>query len=302
MHTIMVQKRDFAVKDDKAAFRKALKTRRDQLAATMNTPIGQAITVALGAKQGWLLRSHKADLPNAILAGFNSQLAALTQPLELDGLDLRGIQLQGANLRGSQLQGVDLRGAQLQGVDLGGAQLQGANLSSARLQGANLISARLQGANLSWARLQGADLSSARLQGADLRWAQMQAADLRWAQMQGADLSEVSLQGANLRSTQLQDANLVNISLDEHTQFSNCTVDVMTQILVRYFDEDSALFNKIDPIDPYLTFALRAQLKNQGLILPPPLDSQLFAEVTEYTFTTQQGVDERYDVGLQSSF
>lgn len=51
------------------------------------------------------------------------------------------------------------------------------------------------------------------------------------------------------------------------------------------------------------TFALRAQLRTQGLQLPELLDTQLFAEAREYTFINKQGKKEtRHDVGLRSSF
>ena len=200
LNKIMETPRDFAIGEDEQNFKEALEEWRKQLTATMNSSIGQAITVALGAQQGWLLRTHQEDLPNEVLTGYNSWLAALQQPLELDGLNLSGIQLQGAGLSGAQLQGADLRGAQLQVAYLYGARLQGASLSRAQLQGASLSRAQLQGASLSR------------------------------AQLQGAILSQAQLQGANLSQAKLQGTRLINIETDDHTLFDFAETDSATQV------------------------------------------------------------------------
>jgi len=73
-----------------------------------------------------------------------------------------------------ELQNVDLSGMNLANLDLGRANLQGTNLKKANLQGANLeraslIGANLLRANLDEANLKQADLDNARTYGASFR-------------------------------------------------------------------------------------------------------------------------------------
>jgi uncharacterized protein YjbI with pentapeptide repeats len=295
LEELMQEKRNFANKRDLQAFKETLNIWKANLQATMNSTIGEAITVALGAQQGWLLRTHNTDLPNAVLTGYNSVLAALKQPLELDGLNLTGIKLQGADLSHAHLQGAALIGAQLQGADLSNAQLQGADLSGAKLQSAYLYNVELQGADLTFAQLQGANLRYAQLKGANLRYAHLQGAALIGAQLQGADLFRAELQGANFIRAQLKGADLSNINIDAKTNFKQCDANNYTQVL-SFDDFDESL-------EIVSTFKLRQQLKEQGLVLPDVLYQQLYAEPTEYSFKNKEDeVETRFDVGLFSSF
>lgn len=172
-------------KDIKAIKEKLLSWRTELMSIT-NSPLGRTINVAVGTQQGWLLRTHKGDLPNAVFTGYNSQLAAITQPLELDGLDLRGIQFQGANLSSARLQNTNLKWAKLQVTYMNRALLQGANLEETNLQGADLSRAQLQGTNLKGAKLQAADLSRTQFQDANFNHTSLKSADLSWSQLQGA--------------------------------------------------------------------------------------------------------------------
>ena len=280
LNTLLEQPCNFAIAAEKDDFTTKIEAWRAALQSTMAQSVGYAINVTLGAQQGYLLRTHAIDLSGAVLSGYNSRHSALKQPLELDDLNLNGIQLQGADLRGAELQRANLSFAQLQGVSLVLANLQGANLSNTKLQWVNLNLAELQGAHLREAQLQGA-----RLMQANLQWA-----NLGEAQLQGATLMRAKLQGAHLEYTQLQGANLWNIEVDKETNFLDSTTNDNTQVFI-------SLDYPI--VDISKTFAFRDQLRNEnGLKLPDILYQQLFAEPTEYTVLNTNGQKEiRTDVG-----
>lgn len=280
LQEIMQEERDFAKTEELETFKGTLRQWKSNLQATMNSPIGEAITVAIGAKQGWLLRTHQADLPNAILSGYNSRLAALKQPLELDGLNLTGIKLQGADLRGVQLHGSDLRGAELQGANLNNAKLQGVDFSDAQLEGVELMDAKLQGANLRATKLQGAILNSAQLQGANLNLAQLQGASLNLAQLRGANLVQAQLQGALLSGAYMQNAylgkaNLKNSFLIEtHMQNANLESTQLQNANLSGAQMENAILNSSQMQNMYLNetnlqgaFLRETQLQGSLLVM-----------------------------------
>ncbi|SJM91689.1 Pentapeptide repeat protein (fragment) [Crenothrix polyspora] len=298
---LMEQERDFTIAEKRKNFKTAIELWHSELTTTMSKPIGQSINVALGVQQGRVLRKHAVDLPNAIFAGYNSRLAALMQPLELNSLSLQGVQLQGANLRWAQLQGTNLSEAQLQGTNLWGVQLQGADLRWAQLQGAILWGAQLQEANLAGAQLQGADLEGSQLQGARLGGAILQGTRLVLAQLQEANLEGTQLQGANLSWAQLQGAFLVNTGI-EQTKFLEANTDDNTQVFIA--DKCDGVFPKNWVIKSIETFFYREKLRNEnGLVLPDILYKQLFAKPTEYTVSKSNGEEEKkFGVGLRDEF
>lgn len=79
------------------------------------------------------------------------------------------VNLRGVNFRGVELSGRDLRRADLTGADLTDARLAGTDLEGARLAGTRLVGALLDRARMRGADLTGADLTGARLVGTDLR-------------------------------------------------------------------------------------------------------------------------------------
>lgn len=86
------------------------------------------------------------------------------------------VNLRGVNFRGVELSGRDLRRADLSGADLTDARLIGTDLEGARLVGTKLVAARLDKARMRHADLSGADLTGARLLGTDLRGAEVSGA------------------------------------------------------------------------------------------------------------------------------
>lgn len=228
--------------------------------ASIEHSLGEALTWALAANYGQTLRDHAVDLPNMMLTGLNTRLPALQQP---DVALHQAIDLEGLNLRGIQLQGADLWLAQMQGADLFKAHLEGANLALARLQGTKLISARLQGADLNGAQMQGADLSSAQLQGASLLVANLKAANLANAQLQGASLNAALLQGALL----------LNVAISDKTDFQGAECDGNTRVAVaslkpNTYTWSASTFPNDHIVDEEKSVILRKYLIDRGLKLP----------------------------------
>jgi len=154
-----------------------------------------------------LANFHGSRLINADLRHASLLGADLTQA-RLDGANLAEARLMGTVMLHARLQRADLTSADLQGAQLQYASLQGATLNFTHLQGANLEAATLQGASLLLAAIQGAHLIFAQLEGAILEYAKLQGADLTGAQLQGADLFRAGLQGAALEFASLQGASL----------------------------------------------------------------------------------------------
>ena len=294
LNDLMQPERHFADDKEVEDFEKDIEKWCKELDSTMSTPIGQAINLVMGTQQGWMLRNHAVDLPNAVFTGYNSRLAGLVQPLELDGLLLQGIRWQGANLSNAQLQRADLSNAQLQWTNLGYAHLQGAILKKAGLQQAILINAQMQGANLRAALLTGARLSNAQLQGANLNFTELQGASLSGAQLQGADLTSAKLQRADLRGAQLQGTLLFNTDI-ENACFVGAYTDDTTQVL-------RSGGSKYNVIKVKETFEEREKLRDKnGLVLPDILYKQLFAKLTKYKILNSEGqIEEKFGVGLRA--
>lgn len=185
--------------------------------------------------------------------------------LELDNLDLQGIQWQCANLEGAQLQGTTLFRASLQGATLDNAQLQGASLVDVQLQGAELKDCKLQGAKLSGAKLQGAQLNKAQLQVADLSWAELNHASMREVQLQGADLTAADLRGVDMHASNLMNTSIVNATWDEHSRFSGAKTDLDTAVTIL----DSPFGDGSDAPLPLLTHAARCKLRDQNCLTLP---------------------------------
>lgn len=148
--------------------------------------------------------------------------------LNLDKIDLWGINFRNANLSQASFKGSRFRGpgedgrwdtfddwiADLTSTRLIQANLSDANLSRVVMTRADLSRATLNKANLMGARLLGANLSSAQLTGADLRGAILENASLTGADLGAARLKDADLFAARLGrviavGTQLSFANLI---------------------------------------------------------------------------------------------
>jgi uncharacterized protein YjbI with pentapeptide repeats len=287
------------------------------------SPLAQAVLLALLSQKGKALGDYRHHLPGCLLNGINIHLPGLDglrlndmnlskmqltlanlSLAQLQGTSLREAQLQGANLHWAQLQGAMLWDAQLQGANLHWAQLQGASLHRAQLQGANLSGTLLQDANLSWAQLQGARLHraqlqsanlqmaqlqgamlwDAQLQGADLQMAQLQSAQLQVAQLQGSDLYRAQLQSTDLRCAQFQGTKLTNVHLDAQTNFADAVSDSDTNLSVTR----SELSNKAIPAATH-ALRLKARMLNH-FNLPGSAYQEFQAEWNTLSTTEQQHI------------
>lgn len=267
-------------------------------------PLAIAISNALAEGHGQALRHHPTVLLGLLLTGMKYLLPGEQTSLELDGLNLTGIQwqlaqlsaaqLQKTTLIAAQLQGADLHNAQLQVASLHKAQLQGADLSFAQLQGANLSYAKLCGASLEWSQLQGAHLLAAHLTNANLQQAQLQHADLTEsvltdanlqmaqlqcavltsaklnntrlskAKLQGADMFGASLKGAEVIDSEFEGANLCNTKL-QFTEFQNIIFDTSTQFKKAITnDQTNIVISDEKAVHPLLTHAVRIKLRDQN--------------------------------------
>lgn len=267
-------------------------------------PLAIAISNALAEGHGQALRHHPNALVGLLLTGMKCLLPGQQTSLELDGLNLTGIQwqlaqlsaaqLQKTTLIAAQLQGAVLHNAQLQVASLHKAQLQGADLSFAQLQGANLSYAKLCGASLEWSQLQGAHFLAAHLTNANLQQAQLQDADLTdcvltdanlqmaqlqcavltraklnntrlsKAKLQGADMFGASLKGAEVINSEFEGANLCNTKL-QFTEFQNIVFDTATQFKQAITnDQTSIVISDEMGIHPLLTHAVRIKLRDQN--------------------------------------
>ncbi|MDJ0800704.1 MAG: pentapeptide repeat-containing protein [Calothrix sp. MO_167.B12] len=167
------------------------------------------------------------DLNRVQLVTKNPKAPALT--LQLNKVDVWGINFKYANLSQASFKGSRFRGAGKDGrwdtyddwiTDLSGAQMQRADLTRANLSRVlmvrtNLSRATLNQAHLFNARMVDANLSSSQLVGADLRGAVLENASLTGADLSDAKLNEADLYGARLGraiaiSAQLSHANLTN--------------------------------------------------------------------------------------------
>jgi len=102
-------------------------------------------------------------------------------PVNLRGVNFRGVELSGRDLRRADLSGADLTDARLIGTDLEGARLRGTRLVGARLDKARMRGADLTDADLTGARLLGTDLRDADVRGANWHRATLVAVDGREA-------------------------------------------------------------------------------------------------------------------------
>ncbi|MDJ0620444.1 MAG: pentapeptide repeat-containing protein [Calothrix sp. MO_192.B10] len=167
------------------------------------------------------------DLNRAQLVTSNPPAPALN--LQLNKVDVWGINFKYANLSQASFKGSRFRGAGKDGrwdtyddwiTDLSGAQMQQADLTNANLSRVlmvrtNLSRATLNQAHLFNARMVDANLSSSQLVGADLHGAVLENASLTGADLSDAKLNEADLYGARLGraiaiSAQLSHANLTN--------------------------------------------------------------------------------------------
>lgn len=157
-----------------------------------------------------------------------STLANTNFHLDLDRVNLAGIDLRGANLNFASLPGSNWRSigedghwntaddarANLTDAQMKAANLTGANLSRVPMNRVNLMRSTLNSANLTYTSLNDANLSSSQLVGANLQDAILTNASLTGANLGIANLSRANLYTARLSrvsalGTKLQSANLI---------------------------------------------------------------------------------------------
>jgi uncharacterized protein YjbI with pentapeptide repeats len=218
--------------------------------------VGGALTLALSAGNGQVLRAHKTDLPRITLAGGQGMLpgrASMGATVVFDGLDFQS--------------------AQLQGINLNQAYLSSINFSSAKLFGADLQFTHLQGADLRWADARFSTFDGARMQGALLNDAAFFGARLFVVDLRGASLDGTMLQSAYLNGAKLEGARLLNIRFDENTDFTGASIDNSTIIAIAKLKQ--GLYNSAEQnypedfiVDEERTSILRSELMARGLVLP----------------------------------
>lgn len=145
--------------------------------------------------------------------------------ITLNELILEGSQLQAAkNHRqaywpGAQLSFVNLQNIDLTGVDLREAifykaNLCGTNLTRAVLKGSNFLEAKMVGANLSCALAEYTIFTKARLQKSNLSKALMTASNLSYTRLEYSNLNQIVLTDAILEGAKLIGGNLSEAILD----------------------------------------------------------------------------------------
>jgi uncharacterized protein YjbI with pentapeptide repeats len=132
-------------------------------------------------------------------------------------------------LAGVDLNGLDLRGLNLAHADLAGANLRGCDLSDARLTGCDFAGADLTGATLRGVFAEAASFAGATLVAVDFRHSERDlffGTSLAGADFRGADLSDAILAGADLCGADLRDALL------ERVDFTGARLDARTRLSV----------------------------------------------------------------------
>lgn len=205
------------LRNDLSSLRFAAEQEAQTLTLTRLQATQRAIAKILVLYSGQI---HNLDLSQVNLGQTVSPLAQFT--LNLDKVDLAGVQLRGATLVGASLRGSRFYGpgddgrwgtfddwvADLSGADLKEADLAGAFLSHVRLKRSNLMRSNLQKADLVGAQLTGANLSSA-----DLSRANLERAILEQASFTGADLGNANLTQANLYGAQMSQVKALGAQL-----------------------------------------------------------------------------------------
>ncbi len=153
---------------------------------------------------------------NALLKSNPEHIAILKQGVEvwnkwreknpnvfvnLENMDLSGIDLSKANLKLVSFWMSNLKGANLNRCNAEKTKFWGANLEGVDLFDSYLKGTRFYGANLKGAKLAKADLENAEFQGADLENAQLWEANLRKAILPGANLRGTNLERVNMEET-----------------------------------------------------------------------------------------------------
>jgi uncharacterized protein YjbI with pentapeptide repeats len=175
------------------------------------------------------LRTRSADIQAAMVVLMRiPRQTGRDHRLQLDHVDLRGLDLSGANLEFA-----NLSGANLEAADLDKSNLRTAWLTDACLKGASLNQATLDWADLTDACLEHAELGHTSLVGAFWGGANFEDADMLGANLKGALLSDTRFRGASMDGAQFQDTN------PEHAQLSGAAANETT-VWPEGFDPDDA--------------------------------------------------------------
>jgi uncharacterized protein YjbI with pentapeptide repeats len=127
---------------------KAAQNWREELRKITNTPLGESINYALLQKKGQVFRDHEKELSRACFAGLNFNLPNLDQPIDLSGLNMKGIILCGSYMRSVSLEDSDLSWA---------------NLSAAKFENCKMNNTNLDQTDLIYPHFVGIDFSRAKL-------------------------------------------------------------------------------------------------------------------------------------------
>jgi len=145
---------------------------------------------------------YKKNFSSFFLRNFNMDINCM------NWMNLNNVNLIGVDLAWAIFSGADLEGAQLMGANLSGAQLTRTNLQSAYLEIANMKVTKMENANLGGANMNKAELEGASMIGAYLNKTYLSRANLKGAKLMGAHLKEAHLSGAKLMGAHLEETHL----------------------------------------------------------------------------------------------
>jgi uncharacterized protein YjbI with pentapeptide repeats len=210
-------------------------------------PIASAISCVIAQENGYQIKKNCFELPSSIFSGFDFSIPGLNQPIELDGLNLNGIQLQGAQMSFIEFQESSFEYANLMGSYIKNSKFQNSIFYLANLHHAIFVSCEMQNAAFTAAQLNCASFYNSKLQGCNFL---------------GAQIKSTSFQNSNL-----QGAIFINPIFDNKTNFKNAKTDINTLFTIKN-DGFTSIQNNLT------THLLRKKLIQNDLIL----DSKFYLE------------------------
>lgn len=157
--------------------------------------------------------------PNQVPAPSNKVSVLSTMPLlilrgvDLDRVDLNGMNLGSIYLNYSNLDNINLKGALLTDAIISASDLEDADLEDAQMRGSVLINSKLLSAHLDHAQMQDSNLKGADLKHAILTGASLNKANLTNVNLRHAILTDVDLSDADLTNADLKDADITGVNL-----------------------------------------------------------------------------------------
>ncbi|MDN5842472.1 MAG: DUF2169 domain-containing protein [Alcaligenaceae bacterium] len=149
--------------------------------------------------------------------------------IQLEDLDLSGLDLHAADLRGSILRRCDLRGAILSNADLTEALLVDCNLSQAKLEQAHLTQAQIEGCTLHDAHMAATNFSGARIATCAFSRSQLDTSIWDDAQVTESGFDTATLKGASGERATFTNCPMTSIDASgsqfKQTSFEQCALD-----------------------------------------------------------------------------